>query len=59
MAEALKKNDIKKYQYAYLKDRILVRENKKQVYGTQLSYDNIKKVFYFDVSIKFISFNHL
>jgi hypothetical protein len=50
MAEALKKNDIKKYQYAYLKDRILVRENKKQVYGTQLSYDNIKKVFYFDVS---------
>jgi hypothetical protein len=49
MSEALKKNDLKKYQYAYLNDRILIGEGKKQVCGTQLTYDKEKKAIYFDV----------
>lgn len=49
MNEALKKNDLKKYQYAYLNDRILIGEGKKQVCGTQLTYDKEKKTIYFDV----------
>jgi hypothetical protein len=49
MSEALKKNDLKKYQYAYLNDRILIEEGKKQICGTQLTYDKVKKSIYFDV----------
>lgn len=49
MNEALKKNDLNKYQYAYLNDRILIGEGKKQVCGTQLTYDKEKKTIYFDV----------
>ncbi len=35
-------------QYALLDDRINVREGKKQLYGSQPSYDSIKQVYYLD-----------
>lgn len=46
----LKDNEVKKLNYAYLKDRVLTNEGKKQIFGSQLSFDEVKKVFYFDVS---------
>ena len=46
----LKINDVKKLHYAYLKDRVLTNEGKKQIFGSQLSFDEVKKAIYFDVS---------
>jgi hypothetical protein len=37
-------NDIDVKNYAYLKDRVLLRENKKQFYGTQVSIDAVTKI---------------
>ena len=46
----LKINDVKKLNYAYLKDRVLTSEGKKQIFGSQLSFDEVKKAIYFNVS---------
>ena len=38
--KALKEDKLKPSHYALFKDRTLLREGKKQVYGSQISYDN-------------------
>ena len=49
MSEALKKNELKKEYYAYLVDRILIEEGKKQLYGSQLKNDPENGLTYFDM----------
>lgn len=46
---SLDQKNFPKYLYAYLKDRVLMRENKSQIFGTQLLFDQERKSFYFDV----------
>lgn len=40
LKQAEKKNDINKQNIAYLTDRVLVNQGKKQIYGTQSYYDD-------------------
>jgi hypothetical protein len=44
MLEAAKKGEAKKSNIAYLMDRILVRESKKQKYGTQFRISKTKRI---------------
>lgn len=43
LKEAAKKGNARKRDYAYVMDRILMRQNKRQLYGTQLSYNKEQK----------------
>ena len=44
MVEAVKKNEANEVNLAYLKDRILICEGKKQIYGTQVLYNEKTKL---------------
>ncbi len=46
LKEAVEQNEAGKNELALLTDRINISEGKKQVYGSQISYDSIKKVYF-------------
>tara|TARA_B110000967_G_C18863639_1_gene551441 strand:+ start:1139 stop:2065 length:927 start_codon:yes stop_codon:yes gene_type:complete len=48
LRNAVDENEADKSQLALLIDRINVRDGKKQVYGSQVSYDSIQKVYFID-----------
>ncbi len=50
LKKAVEKSEAQKSYYAYLIDRINISENKKQIYGTQMSWNNKSNEVYFDYS---------
>lgn len=51
--QAVKRNDASKWQIAYLTDRILMNQKKKQVYGTQFSFNKkLEKVIPYPIKNK-------
>lgn len=53
LKKAYKDNKFSGSNLAYLEDRIAIQQKKKQIYGTQLSYDVEKNIVFFDcISIK-------
>ncbi len=46
LEKAFKKGEAQPLRYAKMKDRLLVEEGKKQLYGTQIKFDNLSRVPY-------------
>ena len=46
LKNAVEHNEASKNELALLTDRINIREGKKQIYGSQISFDSIQKVYY-------------
>jgi hypothetical protein len=46
LQQAAEKGDLRKSDLAILQDRILVRKNKEQIYGSQIAFDNVTKIWF-------------